>query len=208
VDRSGWIAIGGAVGVLGLLTAVLFVAAGDAPASVPLAPVAVVATSPRPALALAEPQGPSERERPTDAEDSRARAILAGQHRRHAFLGKVSEFGGATRDVSLMLAMPTAEWRALSTADKAALVRYMNTQPPLARWHPERFTDTPRSAPLYETIIGRVSKIRDGNWFIMGGTLVEHGTDMDEGDVLACGNSYDGCQEAKTARALLAKWKQ
>ena len=53
----------------------------------------------------------------------------------------------------------------------------------------------------------RVSNLRDGNWLIMVGTLVEHGTDMDEGDVLACGNSYDGCQEAKTARALLAKWK-
>ena len=207
MDRSGWIAIDGSVGVLGLLMAVLFAAAGNAPSSLPQARIAVVATLPRRAIAPAAPQGPIARETPTDAEDARARVILAAQHRRHPFLGRVSEFGGATTDVSLMLAMPTAEWISLSHADKAALVRYMNTQPAVARWHPERFTDTPRSAPLYETIIGRVSKIRDGNWFIMGGTLVEHGTDMDEGDVLACGNTYGECQEAKTARVLLAKWK-
>ena len=152
MDRSGWIAIGGFVGVVGLLMAVLLVAAGNAPSTMLPAPVAVVAALPRLAVASAAPKGPSAREAPTDAEDARARGILSAQHRRHEFLGKVSEFGGATADVSLMLAMPTAEWRAFSTADKAALVRYMSTQPPLARWHPERFTDTPRAAPLYETI--------------------------------------------------------
>jgi hypothetical protein len=207
MERSGSIVTGGTLGILGLLISALFVAADGAPSTSPRAHVATFATLSSPTFAPTAPQGPGPRETPTDAEDARARSILSAQHRRHAFLGKVSEFGGATTDVSLMLAIRTAEWRALSTADRAALVRYMNTQPALARWHPERFTDTPRSAPLYETIIGRVSKIRDGNWFIMGGTLVEHGTDMDEGDVLACGNSYDGCQEAKTARALLAKWK-
>jgi hypothetical protein len=143
-----------------------------------------------------------------DVDDTRARAILAAQHARHSFLGKVSEFGGATRDVSLWLPMLTADWRRLSIADKAAIVRYMNEQPARARRNPQQYIDISRAAPLYPTIVERVSKVAEGNWFIMGGQLVDQGTDMDEGDILACGDATEetGCDDAQRAVTLLTKW--
>jgi hypothetical protein len=144
------------------------------------------------------------------ADDARVRAILAEQHARHSFSGKVSEFGGATTAASLRLAIPTSDWRRLSIADRASIVRYMDQQPARARRSPEQYIDISRSAPLYPTIVERVSKISDGDWFVMGGQVVEHGTDMDEGDILACGDRYDesGCDASHRASALLAKWKQ
>ena len=86
----------------------------------------------------------------------------------------------------------------------------MNEQPARARRNPEHYIDVPPSAPLDPTIVERVSKISDGDWFVMGGQLVDNGTDMDEGDILACGDSYggSGCDASHRASALLAKWKQ
>ncbi len=155
-------------------------------------------------------QAPPVRTEGATEDEARALAILAEQHARHSFLGKVLEFGGATSDVSLWLPMPTADWRRLSVRDRAAIVRHMNEQPASARRNPEHYIDVSRSAPLYPTIVERVSKISDGDWFVMGGQLVDNSTDMDEGDILACGDSYggSGCDASHRASALLAKWKQ
>jgi hypothetical protein len=143
---------------------------------------------------------------PTAAEVSRGRQIVAQLHARHPFI-QLMEFGGLTDNVSLMLPIPTSAWRRLSTSDKAALVRYVGDAVSRARAHPGEYMTTPPSAPAYDAIRSKVAKIRDGHWQIMGGTLVG-GDDMDEGDVLACGDELPECDDARSASTLLAAWSR
>jgi hypothetical protein len=212
MERAGGIAIAGTIGVASIATVIVYALASPASTEVPStvatpvsAQMKTIAVAPNSA---AGPQRRAVRAIPTDAEEDRARRILARLHSHHSFLGAVSAFGAATENVSLWLPIPTAEWQRLSTADKSALVRFMNEQPARARSDPGAYTDVPTSAPMYETIVRRISTIRDGEWFIIGGTIVEQGADMDEGNELACGDNYSGCAENLRADALLGKWKR
>jgi hypothetical protein len=62
--------------------------------------------------------------------------------------------------------LPEAEWKRMTSRERAAIVEYMPVLVAGARNNPDPYLDMPSSAPLYSTAIAKVRAFTDDQWEI------------------------------------------
>ena len=115
-------------------------------------------------------------------------AQILGRHPGVDQFYKSATLWGATTESPLaVISVPSADWRALSSAEQESLKAYAASCVEAVRASPFSYTNIPASAPLAPTIRQKAAAMTANSWGIMAGAISSDGRDIMSDDVVVKG---------------------
>ena len=115
-------------------------------------------------------------------------ALILGRHPGvERFYKRATLWGAMTESPLVIISVPSADWRALSSAEQESLKAYAASCVEAVRASPFSYTNIPASAPLAPTIRQKAAAMTANSWGIMAGAISSDGRDIMSDDVVVRG---------------------